>query len=158
MSTPFLVLALLDRMISSSWIIPVAITAIVFYYLHRRNKMAHDTLRAMIERGQQVTPEVINLLHAKRNDPTTQSERARKDRRTGILLFWIGIGIIVVGGKPGYIVLFTGSAFLALSYLDRDGPPPPQPPQPPPPAPIQPTQPPPQQPPQQSPQTSQPPQ
>ena len=38
---------------------PVALLLIIFYFKHRRNRMAHETLRAMIDKGMPITPELV---------------------------------------------------------------------------------------------------
>jgi hypothetical protein len=100
-------------------IVPIAIVAIVYFYAHRRNEMAHETLRRMIDKGQSVTPETIAALKLKTVHATGTTERSRRDHRTAVILIGIGIGVLLLGGKPGWIVLFLGLAFLVLSRTDR---------------------------------------
>src|SRR5258706_2251251 len=38
---------------------PVIILALFFYFRHRRNRMLHDTLRAMVEKGVPIPPELL---------------------------------------------------------------------------------------------------
>lgn len=45
--------------ILSTFGLPVMIIFIVFYFKHHRNKLAHETLRAMIEKGVPMTPELV---------------------------------------------------------------------------------------------------
>jgi len=114
------------------WIVPVAIVAIVFYTIHRRNRMTHETLRAMIDKGVPITPEVVASI----KPHSGVSERSRRDLRSGIILTAIGVGLLLFIGKPGYIVLFLGVAFLVLAAVDKQKDPefPPTPPAPPTPA------------------------
>jgi hypothetical protein len=109
---PLLHLALLG---DGGWIVPVAVVAIVFYTIHRRNLMTHETLRAMIDKGIPLTPDVVASIKPQ----IGVSERSRRDLRSGIILTSIGVGLLMFVGKPGYIVLFLGVAFLVLSVVDR---------------------------------------
>jgi hypothetical protein len=109
---PLLHLALLG---DGGWIVPVAVVAIIFYTIHRRNLMTHETLRAMIDKGIPLTPEVIASIKPR----IAVSDRSRRDLRSGIILTAIGVGLLLFVGKPGYIVLFLGVAFLVLSAIDR---------------------------------------
>ena len=65
-------LALLIPIIATSapFIMVITIIAIVFYFKHRRNKMAHETLRAMIEKGVPITPELIAQFEKQRHPRT----------------------------------------------------------------------------------------
>src|SRR5471032_40060 len=48
--------------------IPVTIIIIIAYASHRRHKMANETLRAMIEKGLPITPELVASLKSKSSD------------------------------------------------------------------------------------------
>src|SRR5271156_2916894 len=81
-------------------IVPVAIVAIIYYYAHRRNRLAHETLRRMGESGQQVTPEIIAAMRVKPTAGfsvtgqippwpnskcgTVGSDRSRRDLRSAV--------------------------------------------------------------------------
>ena len=111
---------------------PVAIMAITFYAIHRRNKLMHDNLRAMIEKGMPITPELVNSM---RCDPASVFNRllpagARpgvKPSRTRHLLpalVFIGVGAALMTtqhwfGGPGLIVFFIGIAFLIVWLVER---------------------------------------
>jgi len=115
-------LALLIPIIATSapFVMIVSIIAIVFYFRHRRNKMAHETLRAMIEKGMPVTPELIAQL---RNKPSKSSDQPGQSRHgrllVGLILLGTGIGVIVIAGKPGWIPLLIGVAFLVVWFVER---------------------------------------
>jgi preprotein translocase subunit YajC len=102
------------------FIFPVAIIAVIFYFKHRRNKMAHDTLRIMIEKGVPVTPEVITALRGKDGHDKSDNPAGGKTGLllAGLILAGIGIGVIAVAGKPGLIVMFIGVAFLIVWFLE----------------------------------------
>ncbi|HEY1489993.1 MAG TPA: DUF6249 domain-containing protein [Verrucomicrobiae bacterium] len=99
---------------------PVAIMAVIFYFKHRRNTLAHDTLRLMIEKGVPVTPEVIAALKGKDGQDKSGGPAGGKTGLllAGLILAGIGIGVIAVAGKPGLIVMFIGVAFLIVWFLE----------------------------------------
>jgi hypothetical protein len=98
----------------------VAIIAIAAYSRHRRHKMANETLRAMIEKGIPITPELVDSLKAKRSwqGGSNSGIRQRNDMRSGIILTGIGVGLVMLCGKPGWIVLFLGVAFMVIGMLN----------------------------------------
>ena len=127
------------------FVMAVAIIIIVFYFKHRRNQMMNETLRAMIDKGTPITPELLNSLKGNKNGVGVFGSfaRQRNDLRTGAILMGTGLGILFFAGKPGWIVFFIGLAYLIVSRIERNKPgnPPAQPPQiPQPPAPQPPTQ------------------
>ena len=100
----------------------VAIIAIVFYFNHRRNNLVHETLRAMIEKGMPVTPELIASMKNKGNKVSVEGKL--QDRGTGrllvgLILVGVGTGVVAMAGKPGLIVLFIGVAFLIVWLVER---------------------------------------
>ena len=113
----------------------IAVIAIVFYFRHRRNKMMHETMRALIEKGVPITPELVESLKIKKNAPTAlkSDPRPHNDIRLGLILVGVGAGVVIVAGKLGWIVLFVGAAYLAVGLFERNNSSnqPPQPPQPP---------------------------
>ena len=120
----------------------VAVIIIVFYFKHRRHQMMNETLRAMIDKGAPITPELLDSLKGNKNGAGGAGNvvgsfvRQRNDLRTGMILMGVGLGIIFMAGKPGWIVFFIGLAYLIVSRLERNKPgnpptPPPQIPQPP---------------------------
>jgi hypothetical protein len=104
--------------------IPVTIIAIIAFASHRRHKMANETLRAMIEKGLPITPELVASLKSKSPDAegagtdSTTGNRSHKDLRNGLLLTGIGIGVVMLCGKAGWIILFLGVAFLLIGILN----------------------------------------
>ena len=43
----------------------IAFVAVIFYFKHRRNRLTHETVRMMIEKGVPVTPEIIAALETR---------------------------------------------------------------------------------------------
>ena len=109
------------------FIMIVAIIAIVFYFKHRRHKLAHETLRAMIEKGMPVTPELVAQLNSKypvSADGRAMDVRGRRPRGLLPALILTGIGTAFLisdhgHSKGGWIVLFIGIAFLIVWYVER---------------------------------------
>lgn len=112
-NSQLLILPLLASILDGGhWVIvTIAIVAIVFYTINRRNKMTHETLRTMIDKGVPLTPEMIAAVKPFQGT----SERSRRDLRSGVILAAVGMGLVMFVGRPGYIVLFLGAAFLLLS-------------------------------------------
>jgi hypothetical protein len=95
----------------------VAVIAIFFNFLHRRNKMQHETMRAMIEKGMPIPPE---LLTKPNQDSPSQDRpyRARNDLRGGLILVGVGAGLLMVAGKVGWILVFIGTARLVVWLIE----------------------------------------
>lgn len=102
------------------FIFSVAIIAIVYSFKYRRNKLEHETVRMMIEKGQPATPEIIAALKGK---SIWDKAGGRTGGKTGLLLAGlilagIGIGVIAAVGKQGLIVLLIGAAFLVVWFVE----------------------------------------
>ena len=70
-----------------------AVVAIVWLYSHynfKKRSTAHETLRLAVEKGQQVSPELVERMSAM-NDPV------KSDLRRGGLLIAFGVAFIVLG-------------------------------------------------------------
>jgi hypothetical protein len=106
----------------------IAIVAIMFYCINRRNKMVHETMRAMIEKGVPITPELIAQLRNKPSRFSSQSgQQVGRSRHRHLLpgLILIGVGTALLISYPGHhssggwIVLFIGVAFLIVWAVER---------------------------------------
>jgi hypothetical protein len=96
--------------------IPVSIMAMIIFARHRRHQMANETLRAMIEKGLPITPELVESLKSRR--PRAEKDKSpHKDLKTGLILTGVGFGVVIMSGRPGWIVLFLGLAFLLIGLL-----------------------------------------
>jgi hypothetical protein len=94
--------------------IPIVIVGLSLYFRHRKNIMLHETLRAMIDKGMTIPPE---LLDKSESDPF---KRPRDDLRTGLILMGLGAGAaIFLHNRAGFVLLLMGVAFLAASFLER---------------------------------------
>jgi hypothetical protein len=101
---------------------PVAIIALAGYFAHRRNKMAHETMRAMIEKGVPMTPELVAEIRSKRSCDTAGG-RTRGRLLPGLILAGIGTALLISGSggdrRGGWIVLFIGAAFLIVWFVEQ---------------------------------------
>jgi hypothetical protein len=98
----------------------IAFVAVIFYFKHRRNRLTHETVRMMIEKGVPLTPEVIAALRNKNGYEKygIQSKDKTGLLLTGLILAGIGIGVIAVAGKPGLIIMLIGVAFLIVWFIE----------------------------------------
>jgi hypothetical protein len=108
--------------ILSTFGMPVLIILIVFYTKHRRNRMAHETLRAMIDKGMPITPELVAEIRSK--GPSAGGLYPQRGNRLfpGLVLVGIGAALLLAGHgdtKGGLIVLFIGLAFLVAWAVER---------------------------------------
>lgn len=92
---------------------PVAVVALFVFLRHRRNRMLHETLRAMVEKGVPIPPELI----ARGGLASTALSEVRpgyRDLRWGLVLVALGGGLFIVAGKFAFIPLFIGAALIAV--------------------------------------------
>jgi hypothetical protein len=103
--------------------LPVAIVALAAYFHHRRTKLAHETLRMMIDKGMPITPELVAELRSKRPHGTGQNLTRKSGLFPGLVLAGIGTALLIAGHsgdkKAGCIVLFIGVAFLVTWLVER---------------------------------------
>ena len=107
---------------------PVIVVGFFLYFRHRRNKMLHETLRAMVEKGVPIPPELISGGGAAFvNGPTTA--RGQNDFRNGLILVGLGIGVLMLRGtggmmfggfsRLGIIPLFIGIAMIVAWFIGK---------------------------------------
>ena len=93
--------------------LPVGIVAIVLTFRHRRQKLAHETMRLMIEKGLPVPMELIN--------PPPPVRPPKSDLRRGLIWLAIGIGSAIFLLKTfedsGLWALGLIPAFIGVAYL-----------------------------------------
>ncbi|MAM70144.1 MAG: hypothetical protein CMP91_03235 [Gammaproteobacteria bacterium] len=92
-----------------------------FYFRQRSNEEVQLTLRTMIEKGHQLSPELLETLSfPKQNTP-------EKDLRRGVRMISIGISIVVLGffigeatrNELSFIIVGIAAAFgiMGLTYI-----------------------------------------
>jgi hypothetical protein len=105
---------------------PVAIVGLVAYFRARKQKQLHETLRAMIEKGVPIPPELLraptpalDASEAERDDPRTAL-------RQGLFLVALGVGIgawLLIKSSDswglGFIPFLVGLSFLAEWRLEK---------------------------------------
>lgn len=75
--------------------IAIAVVLCVYYYLrHRTGQAVQETVRAAIEHGQQLTPEILERL----GQPP---QPKKSDLRRGVILISVGLGIAAFGALVG---------------------------------------------------------
>ena len=107
-------------------IIPVAfficvgfVAALFMVGHHRYTEQRHQTLRAMVEKGAQIPPELLA--------PPKQPPNPHRDLRRGILLVCAGLGLglffLIEDGWDeaalGLIPIFIGIGYLIVSRIER---------------------------------------
>jgi len=95
---------------------PVAILALFFYFRHRRNKMFHETLRAMVEKGVPIPPELLSGGATLANG-SNLARRGIHDLRNGLILLGLGAGVMVLGANAGFSKLGLIPIFIALALI-----------------------------------------
>lgn len=103
-------------------IMVVFIVAIGAISRHQREKMLHETLRTMVEKGQPVSSDLITQLGSRHYGD--RSNRRRSGRLLpGLICTGIGTAFIIRDGwhsTAGLILLFIGAAFLIVWLLERN--------------------------------------
>jgi len=108
--------------------IPIVIVTAVCYFNHRKTKMLHETVRAMVEKGVPIPPELFaksggdwqpNCPPGGNPFQTVFPSQPRNDLRTGLILTGLGIGLTIFIGSPGAIVLFLGVAFVFVGIFEK---------------------------------------
>lgn len=97
----------------------VAMMWVFSHYNYKKRLTAHETLRLAVEKGQQVSPELVERM-SYLNDPV------KSDLRRGILLIAFGIAFIILGlvmptDEPeavrGVVAISSFPVVLGLAYL-----------------------------------------
>jgi len=100
--------------------VPIVIVGLLLYFRHRKNIMLHETLRTMVEKGVPIPPEMFQKTERGFMDHDKSGRKhPRNDLRSGLILTGMGIGIVLFIGKPGFIILSLGVAFLVIALLEK---------------------------------------
>jgi hypothetical protein len=93
--------------------LPIGIIALVQTFRQRRQKLAHETMRLMIEKGLPVPPELIN--------PPPPVKPPKSDLRRGLIWLALGIGLMIllkkVADEPGVWSVGLVPALIGVAYL-----------------------------------------
>ncbi|MEM7459548.1 MAG: DUF6249 domain-containing protein [Pseudomonadota bacterium] len=97
----------------------VAIIWLFSHYNFKKRLTAHETLRLAVEKGQEVSPELVERM-------SYLSDPVKSDLRRGILLIAFGIAFIILGlimptdepeATRGVIAISSFPVVLGLAYL-----------------------------------------
>ncbi len=105
-------IAMLGLMVSFG--LPLAVVALVLHYRHARERMTHETVSKLIERGLPVPPELLNPPH-----------RGQAGLRGGLVLVALGIALAVFfqdhgpGWSVGLIPGLMGVALLIAWVIEK---------------------------------------
>jgi hypothetical protein len=69
----------------SFFLMTIGIIALALYFGNRKQRILHETLRAMVEKGREIPPEIF----------AAAAKPKRSDLRRGILLIATGLGIMI---------------------------------------------------------------
>jgi hypothetical protein len=107
---------------------PVLIVALALLFKYRRDRLTHETLRALLEKGVPITPELVAQLGGKHPDAFKPSNNARH-LLPGLVMVGVGLALLIsshagIGAFPhfpggGWIILFVGAAFLIVWWVER---------------------------------------
>ena len=102
--------------------IPIAIVCIIFYFRHCRLKMHHETIRAMVEKGVPIPPEMAAGTRSDLLLGNTDVRAGRGDFRGGLILVAVGAALLMIVGKVGWILVFIGAARLIFWLVEERNP------------------------------------
>ena len=91
---------------------PVAIVGIILLVRHQRNRMLHETIRAMVEKGVPIPPDLLAGGGATLGNTAHPARRGYNDLRGGLILIAVGGGVMMISGKWGSIPLLIGVAMI----------------------------------------------
>jgi hypothetical protein len=83
------------------------------YFKFRRNRMLHETIRQMIDKGVPIPPELLAPPAA------AVRRKVRSDLRNGLVMLAIGLGLAVIHFRAGGVLMFVGAAFLIIWYVEK---------------------------------------
>ena len=91
----------------------VVLVACFFTFRQRRNRMLHETIRQMIDKGVPIPPELLAP------SARATSPKVRSDLRNGLVMLAIGLGLVAIHLRGGWILVFVGAAFLVIWYIEK---------------------------------------
>ena len=105
---------------------PVAIVGFILIFKHRRDRLLHETLRTMVEKGVPIPPELIARRGASSAIVAHAEPRGNRDLRAGLILIAVGVGVLMLGGaagmsRLGLVPLFVGVALLVVWLIGLIG-------------------------------------
>jgi hypothetical protein len=105
---------------------PVAIVGLVAYFRARKQKQLHETLRAMIEKGVPIPPELLRSPTPAGDASEAEPDDPRTALRQGLFLVALGVGIgawLLIKSSDswglGFIPFLIGLSFLVEWLLEK---------------------------------------
>ena len=101
---------------------PAIIVWVALHFNNRKKEQYHETLRKLIDSGQELSPELLKSIPG-----YAEEETKVNDIKTGAILSGIGIGVALIGYvglgskvvmSAGFLVLALGLAFLVYGIYD----------------------------------------
>jgi hypothetical protein len=105
---------IIHDLVWGSWVLVVLALVAVGYF---RNRMAQETLRLMIEKGQPLTPELVIAIKSKNRSRGAHDPQGYL--ALGGLIAGVGAGLLLIHQKAGWVVLLIGAAYLVLWLVER---------------------------------------
>ena len=102
---------------------PAIIVWVALHFNNRKKEQYHETLRKLIDSGQELSPELLKSIPG-----YAEEETKVNDIKTGAILSGIGIGVALIGYvglgskvvmSAGMLVLALGLAFLIYGIYDK---------------------------------------
>ena len=102
---------------------PAIIVWVALHFNNRKKEQYHETLRKLIDSGQELSPELLKSIPG-----YAEEETKVNDIKTGAILSGIGIGVALIGYvglgskvvmSAGLLVLALGLAFLIYGIYDK---------------------------------------
>lgn len=94
-----------------------AIILVPRWFKNKERQELQATLRAAIERGQPLPPEVIDSITRDAPAPRTRAARSRNDLRTGVVWLAVALGVAAFGYVLGFESIEAYHAFLGLACI-----------------------------------------
>ena len=114
METTEAVIAIIGMLVTFG--LPLLLVAVILFYKHRRQRMIHETIARLAERGLPVPPELLN-----------PPRRGHSGLRGGMVLIGLGIGLAVFmyemhgSWSIGLIPGLMGLALLIAWAIEKRG-------------------------------------
>jgi len=102
---------------------PAIIVWVALHFNNRKKEQYHETLRKLIDSGQELSPELLKSIPG-----YAEEETKVNDIKTGAVLSGIGIGVALIGYvglgskvvfSAGLLVLALGLAFVIYGIYDK---------------------------------------
>ena len=102
---------------------PAIIVWVALHFNNRKKEQYHETLRKLIDSGQELSPELLKSIPG-----YAEEETKVNDIKTGAILSGIGVGVALIGYvglgnkvvmSAGLLVFALGLAFLIYGIYDK---------------------------------------